>query len=395
MSIIIESKSKVHKESSPSNFGTDLEFLKKHTDVIVLSDEKENSMLAIVPEWQGRVMTSSASGLSGRSFGWINRELISSGKILPHINVFGGEDRFWLGPEGGQYSIYFKKGAKFELSSWYVPKELDTEPFELLSSNNTSAKFNKIIKLQNYSSNSFIVNVEREVNLIDVESYLYNYKLDDLHDISSVGYESNNKITNAGENDWNKKSGLLSIWILGMFNPTPNTTVIVPFKNPSGELSAIVNDNYFGKVAKDRLTINDSAIFFKGDGLKRSKIGVSKKRSKSVLGSYDSDNKVLTIIEFNLPEDFTEYVNSLWEIQDEPYNGDVVNSYNDGPPEPGAKPLGPFYELETSSPAVELKIGESVIHTHKTLHFTGNEESLNLITTNILGVSIKEIQSVF
>jgi hypothetical protein len=28
---------------------------------------------------------------------------------VPHINVFGGEDRFWLGPEGGQFSIFFAK----------------------------------------------------------------------------------------------------------------------------------------------------------------------------------------------------------------------------------------------------------------------------------------------
>ena len=28
-----------------------------------------------------------------------------------HVNVFGGEDRFWLGPEGGQYSIFFVKGT--------------------------------------------------------------------------------------------------------------------------------------------------------------------------------------------------------------------------------------------------------------------------------------------
>jgi hypothetical protein len=36
-------------------------------------------------------------------FGWINRKLIASRKIQPHINVFGGEDRFWIGPEGGQF----------------------------------------------------------------------------------------------------------------------------------------------------------------------------------------------------------------------------------------------------------------------------------------------------
>ena len=31
------------------------------------------------------------------------------------MNGFGGEDRFWLGPEGGQFSIFFKKDDPFDL----------------------------------------------------------------------------------------------------------------------------------------------------------------------------------------------------------------------------------------------------------------------------------------
>ena len=66
-------------------------------------------------------MTSTAGGDAGLSFGWINRELIASGKLLPHMNAFGGEDRFWMGPEGGQFSIFFAKGAKFEFADWFTP----------------------------------------------------------------------------------------------------------------------------------------------------------------------------------------------------------------------------------------------------------------------------------
>ena len=77
--------------------------------------------VALVPAWQGRVMTSTMGGDTGPSFGWINRELIASGKILPHMNAFGGEDRFWLGPEGGQFSIFFAKGVPFDLEHWFTP----------------------------------------------------------------------------------------------------------------------------------------------------------------------------------------------------------------------------------------------------------------------------------
>jgi hypothetical protein len=96
-------------------FGDDLEFLKKHAEVVLLSDAAGDSQVAVLPQLQGRVMTSTAEGAAGLSFGWINRELVASGKTVEHINVYGGEDRFWIGPEGGQFSVFFKKGVPFDL----------------------------------------------------------------------------------------------------------------------------------------------------------------------------------------------------------------------------------------------------------------------------------------
>ena len=54
----------------------------------------------------------------------------------------------------------------------------------------------------------------------------------------------------------------------------------------------------------------------------------------------------------------------------------MINSYNDGPTEDGGKPLGPFYELETSSPALSLNAGESGTHIQRTFHFEGKEVDL-------------------
>jgi hypothetical protein len=81
----------------------------------------------------------------------------------------------------------------------------------------------------------------------------------------------------------------------------------------------------------------------------------------------------------------------MWKIQDDPFAGDVANSYNDGPPEPGAKPLGPFYELESSSPAAALAPGKSLEHVHRTIHLVGDEKSLDAIAKKTLGVSLKDI----
>ena len=87
------------------------------------------------------------------------------------------------------------------------------------------------------------------------------------------------------------------------------------------------------------------------------------------------------------------YVNSMWEIQKEPYGGDVVNSYNDGPPAPGAKPLGPFYELETSSPAAALAPRASLVHRHRTVHLVGDHARLDAAARATLGVGLDEIAS--
>ncbi len=83
----------------------------------------------------------------------------------------------------------------------------------------------------------------------------------------------------------------------------------------------------------------------------------------------------------------------MWENQQYPYKGDVVNSYNDGPPEPGKKPLGPFYELETSSPAAALQPGKSITHIHRTFHLQGSEADLDKIARATPKVGIEQIKS--
>src|SRR5262245_63732478 len=94
-----------------STFIDDVAFLNRHTDVVILMPERTSSArVAVCPEFQGRVMTSTATSRGGLSFGWINRSLIASGERRKHINAYGGEDRFWLGPEGGQFSIFFAQG---------------------------------------------------------------------------------------------------------------------------------------------------------------------------------------------------------------------------------------------------------------------------------------------
>ena len=64
-----------------STFIDDVGFLNRHTEVIILtSDRTSYSRIVVCPALQGRVMTSTATGEGGLSFGWINRDLIASGE---------------------------------------------------------------------------------------------------------------------------------------------------------------------------------------------------------------------------------------------------------------------------------------------------------------------------
>ncbi|MFZ4778978.1 MAG: DUF6786 family protein [Terrimicrobiaceae bacterium] len=377
-------------------FSGDLEFLRKHAEVVVLTDKSGNSQVAVAPTWQGRVMTSTASGPNGTSFGWVNRALIASGKIQPHINAFGGEDRFWLGPEGGQFSIFFAKGVPFDLKHWFTPASLDTEPFHVADKTASSVVCKRTIALSNYSGTPFSLEVTRKIRLVNPDSTLSKHGIKRSPETQSVAFESVNTIKNTGKQAWVKETGLLSIWILGMFNASPNAVIIVPFeKGPKSERGPIVNDAYFGKVPADRLVVKDNVLFFRADADYRSKIGISSRRVKPLLGSYDSTTRTLTLVEFTYSSHAADYVNSMWKLQAHPFGGDVLNSYNDGPQKPGGERMGKFFEMESSSPALALKPGATATHVHRTIHLQGSEKDLDAIARATLGVSLVQIKNAF
>jgi hypothetical protein len=378
-------------------FINDVNFLSRHTEVILIApDRTSDAHIAICPELQGRVMTSTAAGPGGLSYGWINRDLIASGEKRKHINAYGGEDRFWLGPEGGQFSIFFAKGDPQDLSHWQTPAAVDSEPFDVARRSGDSVLLRKKMRLVNTSGTPFELEVQREIRALSGNDPGKMLGIQPTSYVRWVGYQSHNRITNTSDREWKRDTGLLSAWILGMFSPSPQATIVVPYQEgPDEKLGPVVNDAYFGKVPGNRLKVTPGVLYFRGDGLYRSKIGLSPRRSLGVLGCYDAENETLTVVLFKQPKGATEYVNSMWEIQKEPYSGDAANSYNDGPASPGAAPLGPFYELESSSPALGLKPGLAYTHVHTTFHFQGPIEELDQIATRVFGVSLHQIASAF
>jgi hypothetical protein len=374
-------------------YGFDVEFFRKNNiETVELKDGVSNASLLLVPAYQGRVMTSSAAGYEGESFGWINYKLIESGVISSQFNAFGGEERLWLGPEGGPFSVYFQEGKEQSFKNWQVPPVLDTECFDVKKQDSGSITFAKNAVLKNASGNEFKIGLERTVSLLSRETISGALKTTIPAELNLVAYQSDNVLINNGEQPWTKDKGLLSVWMLCMFNPSPTTTVFIPYRSEAQ--GVIVNDEYFGKVPADRLKVENGTIYFKIDGKYRSKIGLPPARAKELCGSFDSEKNILTLLWCSLPEQAASYVNSQWGAQDDPYKGDVINSYNDGPVEDGSI-MGPFYEIETSSPGAELKPGERLTHTQRVVHIQGEKEKLSLIVSDLFGLDLNEIASKF
>jgi hypothetical protein len=393
---LMNSQTPSRHESTPESFGAVVHAVDAVSPTIILSNNLKQSLVAVSAKMQGRVLTSTADGWSGRSLGWVNGKFIAAQKVAEHFNAYGGEDRVWIGPEGGQFSVFFTPGAPFDLDHWFTPKPVDTEPFEVIHQSQSSVAFRRRFTLVNYSGTEFQVQIDREIRILSNQETWKNLKLSPLPGLKVVAFESINKLTNAGSEPWTKKTGLLSLWILGQFPASPEATIVVPIREGSmTELGKRVNADYFGHIPSDRLAVNPNVVYLKADAEYRGKLGINPKRAKGILGSYDAQNHVLTLVQYTLPGGNAEYVNSAWKIQDDPFNGDVANSYNDGPqPSSGAR-LGHFYEMESSSPAAALSPDQSIEHVQRTIHIEGEEQQLDKVARSVLGVGIDDIQNAF
>lgn len=376
----------------PTTFEDEAAFLKRFGDVLLL-ESPEGGRILVSAKYQGRVMTSAVAA-GGQSLGWINHGFIESQKTGTQFDNYGGEDRFWLGPEGGQFGLYFPPGKPFAFSYWQTPAGFQEGEWKVVSKDGRSVGFQHSMQVSNNSGTKFDLDVERRVGLLSKAEVEKQLGLSSLPSgVKWVSFASENTIKNTGKQAWSEKGGLLSIWILAMFQPAADMHVLVPFQKDGK--GPIVNDTYFGKVPGERLRVDSQAgvLAFRCDGKYRSKIGLSPERAKNILGSYSASGKLLTIVQYDKPKVGGRYVNSLWETQKNPFEGDVVNSYNDGPTEPGKPALGGFYEMETSSPGAALKPGAALSHAHRTFHFMGDEKELNAISEKVLGAPLSAFKS--
>ena len=371
-------------------FGETCAFLDQYTKTVVLSDAAGKGRIVVAPEYFGRIMASTYDGADGPSLGWINKPVVA-GKKDPKFANYGGAERMWISPEGGQFSTFFKPGAPFDFANWFVPAAFNDTAMAIVETGARRLGMSKGVMVTNYLGTRLVMRVDRAVSLVEPGALRQLVSCDLPEGVDYVGYRTDNAIWNMGSATMTVDSGLVSIWILCMFNPSKNTVVIAPVvKEAAGP---VVIDDYFGKVPASRLVYDTAqgAVVFKADGKERGKIGLPPERARDAVASIDFENGVLTIVKFSHPSD-GKYLRNTWKKHDDVFGGDAVNSYNDGPPGPGLKALGGFYELENLSPSRELAKGEKLDHWSAVMHFHGPLDKLNAISMAALGVDLKKIR---
>ena len=383
------------KTFEKGTFGYDLNYLSEKDSLIVLKDNgAEDAQVIVSPKYQAKVFTSTVEGLAGKSLGYVNYKAIEATVPDEHMNGYGGENRFWLGPEGGQYSVYFEPGKEQVYDNWHTPKPIDTEAWDLVSADNKKVAMKKEMQVKNYVGKELKLNVDRTVELIPVADIQKTLGLALDPNVKSVAYTTLNTITNKNDFEWTKETGTICIWILDMFNPAPKAVTIIPFnEGDEKELGKIATTDYFGEIPADRLAVKDNVMYLKTDGKFRSKLGMNALRTKSIAGNYDPESNRLTITIYNTNKEAI-YLNQEWNPKKDPLKGDAMNAYNDGPLEDGSI-MGPFFEIESTSEAAFLKPEESLSHTHNVYHFVGDIDKLNTISEKLLGVSLNDLYKVF
>ena len=387
------------KEAAPVNyekgtFGYDLHYLFSKDSVVVLADSDAKAQIIVSAKYQAKVFTSTAGGMNGTSLGYVNYRALDSDVIDPHMNGYGGENRFWLGPEGGKYSVYFAPGVEQVFDNWHTPKPIDIEPWKITNYNRGNVTLMKEMSVTNYLGTVLKLRVDRTVSLIERPEIEFGLSLKIPPQVDVVAYMTDNTIVNLNDFAWTEETGTVCIWMLDMFIPGPNAVTLIPFNEGSEDaMGKIVTSDYFGEIPADRLKIKDNMIYLKTDGKYRSKLGLNGKRTKAIAGNYDPDIKRLIVVTFDVDRNAV-YLNQEWDPTKDPLKGDALNAYNDGPLEDGSI-MGPFYELESVSPAAFLKPLDYLSHKHTVYHFIGEEALLEPVAKKLFGISLSEVKNTF
>lgn len=361
-------------------------------DAYVLEGRRKGKQVLVCPSLAGRVMGTTYNGESGEAGGFIDAKAFRDG-INDIWDNWGGEERYWLCPEGGQFGLMFK-GKESCFDNYSVQDGINNQKYKVVDVAKTGESLTMAadFEMLNGAGTRFEVNSARRITALDACPYAMGAGAD----VDFVGFQSESTITNTGDMPWNKETGALAHWHLGQFLPGPRVIVIIPFRQ--GSISdPPIREDYFkdfcidGRMSPNRYWTKDGFVLFKADGKVRTKIGQNRSRAMGILGSYNLDNDEMVIIDYDFYPNL-EYASSYWYEQAEPFNGDVISFSAEGPRAPGELD-GRCYELESMSPAMLLSPGQSFTFRTRTMHIKGPRTAMAKICRSQFGVEVSTLEA--
>ncbi|WP_158970658.1 DUF6786 family protein [Paraglaciecola sp. L3A3] len=366
-----------------NNFAEDLDYIQQFDSPIILKSKDQQSQLVLSAQHQGRVLTSTATGVKGLSNAWLDKKALQN-----KTGNVGGEDRTWIAPIGSKFSLFYPAGKEIKSENWQVPTALNEKNYSVVLANNKTVHFQKNLQLINHQNSQFSVQLDRKITLLnkpEIEQHL-NIQLPKA--VNQVAYSSDTELTNLGDN-WHVDKGLITLWSMAMLQGSDDNIsmfTITPEQAPA--------QSYLYDLYGDRLISKEHLIFYKTDGKYRSKIGIPVAISGNLILSYSPSLKRLTVIKFTLNKQ-AAYPISLEQENTNGIKGDVTNAYNHGNMDGSLLANSAFFELESSAPMRALKTNESVSHTQQVFHFVGQVHLLDLIAKQLVGIKVSETDNIF
>jgi hypothetical protein len=408
------------------------QYLQSKTAVYELCDQF-GGRVAVCPDWNARVMTSSCGGFDGYSYGFVNVNAIdaASPQSLGLNILFGGEDQLAFSPESGPFSLYYvaeidKPDKHIQLPAGFHEGPFDADYFP----QSNEIRMRRGIQMTNLAGASFDLDLVRTVRLLElntIRSVFGNAVAVSLEqtDVSYIGFSSANSMVNMGTSH-SKMSGLVSFRIRSMFNAGQDTVAVVPFQPGDDDWGSPVNTNYFGSSPHGRLRLTTTSALLRADGKRRCQLTVPPRRTVPFAGSIDFREGTLTLLSFDLSKHYehfsvsdeseemgnvaamdfvdarTHYVEesvkkyrNAQPSDENNYNdiyfGDILRAYNNGPAVPGDTQYPQYYEFNTHSPARELLQKNSLVYHQHTLHINADNRTLEFIVQKLLDTDYEDI----
>ena len=348
--------------------------MEKHTPIVILGDP-QGGMLAITPEYGGKVIAMSVDGVNGKNLIWPNpkigtKEFWSGDKLDWNL----GGARTWIAPEA---DFYLDKEQ-----NWIVPEAMDPGNYKLDRLEDNLVVCSNEFTINNVKDQDYNLKIVRTIELLNVKPYFID------EDMQYVGMKFTHELINLSDKTIGKDVEYVGLWSLIQLDTAG--TMIIPIKKDPAHDNITVRDygpTNFNTVPPERISIGDDWISVKIDGKFRCKLGFAPWAARNGIAylSYkkNSDQGILYLKQFEVdPEGI--YLDHPWE---KPYDyGDAIQMYNDD------GRFGGFCEIECHGPAKVLEPNEKLGHTVMLSVIMGNLERLKEIAAERLAVDMDVVK---